>query len=111
MGGLWESGDMPDEDTVRKNRKAKRHTTEYDNRKQAIYDFVQRETGLAEPPTDVDVFMFFENLIGKQYSNGTAYVGGSDNDSYGFSLIDYIMSPDYDERYSQIVGGVTNYVR
>ena len=105
MGGLWESGDMPDEDTVRKSRKAKRHTAEYDNRKQAIYDFVQRETGSAEPPTDTDVFMFVEKLIGRQYSNTVSEA------SYGFSLIDYIMSPDYDERYSQIVGGVTNYAR
>ena len=111
MGGLWESGETPDEDTVRKNRKAKRHTAEYDSRKQAIYDFVQKETGLAEPPTDTDVFMFFEQVIGRQYFNGTSYTGGVEYDSYGFSLIDYIMSPDYDERYSQTVGGITEYVR
>lgn len=111
MGGLWESGETPDEDTVRKNRKAKRHTAEYDSRKQAIYDFVQKETGLAEPPTDTDVFMFFEKVIGSQYSGGTVYEEGAEYDSYGFSLIDYILSPDYDERYSQIVGGVTDYTR
>lgn len=111
MGGLWESGEEPDEDTVRKNRKAKRHTAEYDGRKQAIYDFVQKEIGLTEPPTDTDVFMFFENVIGSQYSSGTVYARGDEYDSYGFSLIDYILSPDYDERYSQIVGGVIDYTR
>lgn len=111
MGGLWESGEEPDEDTVRKNRKAKRHTAEYDSRKQAIYDFVQKEADLAEPPTDTDVFMFFEKVIGRQYFNGTPYTGGVEYDSYGFSLIDYILSPDYDERYSMTVGGIIEYVR
>lgn len=100
-GGLWESDEnYPDEDTIRKMRKEKKHTEAYDKRIDIVKGFVKDELGMDREPTDIEVFEFFEKVIGVQYGNGG-----------DFSLVDFVISPDYNEKYKNIEGGIRKYTR
>lgn len=100
-GGLWESDESyPDEATIRKMRKEKKHTEAYDKRINVVKGFVKDELGMDREPSDVEVFEFFEKVIGDQYGKGG-----------DFSLVDFVISPDYDEKYKGIEGGIRKYAR
>lgn len=100
-GGLWESDEnYPDEDTIRKMRNEKKHTEAYDKRIDIIKAFVKSELNMDREPTDIEVFEFFEKVIGDQYGSGG-----------DFSLVDFVIRPDYNEKYKNIEGGIRKYTR